>query len=125
MLHGLTIVSDITMLCVKTSILICYINAFYYIVVLRTLAYYIMAIQAIVYLTTSGVTVSMLFLCADKISATHTFCAQNYNLVTAQRIFGVTTDFLVLGMPIPLIWRVRMRKRQKIQITAVFMIGSM
>lgn len=125
MLHGLTVVADITMLSLKTSILILYIRMFGIKTSFRYLTYSIIAIQALVYLATSGAAASMLFLCADRISITHTFCAQNYNLVTAQRIFGVITDFLVLGMPIPIIWVLQMPTRRKLEVIGNFMTGSM
>lgn len=101
-----------------------FIRVFGLVVSFKNLTYSVLIIQALVYLTTSGVSVGMLFRCVGNNSVVN-FCAHNYKLVVAQHIFGVITDFLVLGMPIPLIWRLQIRKNHKLILIGLLMIGSM
>ncbi|KAK8204097.1 hypothetical protein IWZ01DRAFT_106155 [Phyllosticta capitalensis] len=50
-------------------------------------------------------------------------CANYNNYLITILVFNVTSDLLLIGVPIPLIWRARMKKGKKIMLCAVFSLG--
>ena len=40
-------------------------------------------------------------------------------------IFNILLDFLILGTPMPLLWKLRMSTRRKILLSGAFALGSM
>lgn len=116
-------VADLTMFCVKLSTLLFYLKLFTRVQKLTHIVYFIMAVQALFCLAATGVTVSLLLICTAKHGSTQAFCTQTYKLIIVQRVFGVLTDFLVLGIPIKVVTRLPIPIRQKISLTAIFMTG--
>jgi dolichyl-phosphate-mannose--protein O-mannosyl transferase len=109
----------------KLSALLIFLKVFGIKTRFRYTTYFLVAVQAFFYLASTGITVGLLFLCIAENGTTHTFCTQTYKLIIVQRVFGVITDFLVLGMPIPVIWGLSYEVSKKIKITALFMTGFM
>ncbi|KAI1652710.1 hypothetical protein F4813DRAFT_377218 [Daldinia decipiens] len=52
-----------------------------------------------------------------------TQCTHTLNLLTTFTGTDVLTDFIIMFMPVPLIWRLHMPIRNKIGVTSIFMIG--
>lgn len=46
-----------------------------------------------------------------------------YNYYIGNAASNVVTDFLILLVPIPVIWRLRMRFTQKIMVSGVLLLG--
>lgn len=84
-----------------------------------------MGAQILFYLAFTGVAIGLMLLCTAKTATTRSFCTQSYKLVIAQSVFGVVTDFLVLGIPIVRVWRLHLSTRRKIGVIGIFMTGSM
>lgn len=119
----MSIVADLTMFCVKLSALLFLLKLFGGGTSFRHSAYLIIAVQVLFYLASTGVTLGLLLLCTAKNGTTHAFCTQTYKLFIAQRVFGVITDILVVGMPVVVVWRLSIRR--KVRIISLFMTGSM
>jgi hypothetical protein len=52
-----------------------------------------------------------------------TQCVNTLDLLTVFTVTDIVTDFIIILMPVPLIWRLQMPKNKKIGITGIFMIG--
>ena len=51
-------------------------------------------------------------------------CINYSDVVLALGIITVATDFLILALPIPLVWRIQISRRKKWLITFNFMLGG-
>ena len=54
-----------------------------------------------------------------------TKCGDTVMEMKALAVSDVVTDFLILSFPMPLIWRLQMSVRQKMGVTAIFLIGTL
>ncbi|CAI7590130.1 unnamed protein product [Penicillium glandicola] len=52
-----------------------------------------------------------------------TECTDTLNMLTVFCGTDLLTDFVIMLMPVPIIWRLRMSVRKKIGVTSVFMVG--
>ena len=52
------------------------------------------------------------------------YCINYGDGVLAFGIITVATDFLILALPIPLVWRIQISRKKKLLITFNFMLGS-
>jgi hypothetical protein len=46
-------------------------------------------------------------------------------LYTIIGVFSVIEDVLILCLPLPVVWRLQMRLREKIELTVLFLIGCL
>lgn len=46
-------------------------------------------------------------------------------LYTIIGVFSVVEDVLILCLPLPVIWRLQMHLREKIQLTCLFLMGCL
>ena len=53
----------------------------------------------------------------------HCISKCNYFLDTA--IPEVVTNFIILAVPLPYVWRLQMKRRQKILVTCIFALGGL
>ena len=50
----------------------------------------------------------------------------NFNAwIVTHGTFSVVTDWIVLLMPIPLVWKLKMARTRKIQVMGIFMLGGL
>ena len=49
--------------------------------------------------------------------------AKGISLTITQSIAGVTIDFFILCLPIPIVWKLQLSLRKKIGVLTVFMTG--
>lgn len=52
-----------------------------------------------------------------------TECADTLDMLTAFTATDLFTDFIIMFMPVPLIWKLRMPMRKKLGVTSIFMVG--
>lgn len=52
-----------------------------------------------------------------------TQCTNTLNMLTVFTATDVFTDFIILFMPVPIIWKLHMQRRKKIGVTSIFMVG--
>ena len=52
------------------------------------------------------------------------YCISYGDRVLAFGIITIATDFLILALPIPLVWRIQISRRKKWLITFNFMLGG-
>ena len=113
------------MFCLRLSVLLLYLKWFGKVRKFVDTVFLIIAVQALFCLVSTSVTISLLFLCVVKNGSEHAFCTRTYKLIIVQRVFGVIVDFLVLGMPLRIVWNLCISVRHKVELTAVYMTGLM
>ncbi|KAI1382424.1 hypothetical protein F4677DRAFT_452129 [Hypoxylon crocopeplum] len=52
-----------------------------------------------------------------------TQCTNTLNMLTVFTATDLFTDFIIMFMPVPLIWKLQMPTRKKVGITSIFMVG--
>jgi hypothetical protein len=52
-----------------------------------------------------------------------TQCTNTLDMLTVFTATDLTTDFIIMLMPVPLIWRLHLPIRKKIGVTSIFMVG--
>ena len=52
-------------------------------------------------------------------------CINSDDLYLACSSFNIATDFVILGLPMPKLWRLNVSITQKIQLTLIFALGGM
>ena len=56
----------------------------------------------------------------------HIACELNpYRLLVGISVPHIITDVVLLGFPVPLIWKLQMLRRQKVVLTVIFTMGSL
>lgn len=50
-------------------------------------------------------------------------CIDTSRFYTAQTIIGVVFDFIVVALPMPMLWGLQMKIRKKVALTGVFGVG--
>lgn len=113
------------MFCLRLSVLVLYLRVFGASANFRHVVYFIITIQTLFYLTSTSVTIGLLILCIAQSESTHAFCTQTYKLVVVQRVFGIIVDFLMVEMPLKILWNLQLSVRKKIAVNALFMTGLM
>lgn len=79
----------------------------------------------------TGIFFSLLFACRpiaaswDPLLAPIAQCVNRGAIYITTAVIGITTDVILLGLPIPLIWKLQMPLKQKFGLTGMFAIGSM
>ncbi|KAM5357166.1 hypothetical protein ACJZ2D_016548 [Fusarium nematophilum] len=61
---------------------------------------------------------------AWDITITHGSCIDRMAYFIATLALNVATDLFMLALPIPMLWKVKMPKRQKLGLIGIFMTGS-
>lgn len=52
-------------------------------------------------------------------------CIDTYHFYLGNAISSVITDFLILGVPIPMVWRLQMPIAQKLAVCGTFLLGGL
>lgn len=52
-----------------------------------------------------------------------TQCSNTLNMLTVFTATDVMTDFIIMFMPVPIIWKLQMPVRKKVGVTSIFMVG--
>ena len=52
-------------------------------------------------------------------------CMSDTKVLIAMESLNVTTDFLVVCLPLPLLWRLQMPRGMKLQLIGIFSVGSL
>ena len=52
-------------------------------------------------------------------------CINMYTTIMAQGVLTLVTDILILILPMPLVWNLRVTTRQKVGVSVVFLLGSL
>lgn len=52
-------------------------------------------------------------------------CINSDDLYLACSSFNILTDFVILGLPMPKLWKLKISTTQKIQLTITFALGGM
>lgn len=52
-----------------------------------------------------------------------TQCSDTLNMLTVFTATDVLTDFIIMFMPVPIIWKLQMPLRKKLGVTSIFMVG--
>ena len=52
-------------------------------------------------------------------------CLDSTKVLTAMASLNVVTDFLVVCLPLPLLWKLQMRRGMKLQLMGIFSVGSL
>ena len=52
-------------------------------------------------------------------------CIDQSLFITLASVFYMLTDFAIYLMPIPVIWRLQMTGRRRLEISIVFLIGGL
>lgn len=50
-------------------------------------------------------------------------CIDNWGLILSDCVVSLFSDFVILILPMPLIWRLKMPAKKKAQVTVVFTVG--
>jgi len=45
--------------------------------------------------------------------------------LTAVSVLNVLSDFSILGLPLPMLWKLNTTRKRKMQLIAIFMLGSL
>lgn len=45
--------------------------------------------------------------------------------LVAVSVLNVVSDFLILGLPLPMLWKLHTAKKRKIELMALFLLGSL
>ena len=53
------------------------------------------------------------------------YCGSKYKYFLGTAIPEVVTDFVILAMPLPYIWNLQMKLRQKVLLSLVFILGGL
>ncbi|KAL8825258.1 MAG: hypothetical protein Q9170_007866 [Blastenia crenularia] len=51
-------------------------------------------------------------------------CIDSETMILVVAILTVVTDFVILGLPLPLVWKLQMRRTRKIQVSLIFLLGT-
>lgn len=51
-------------------------------------------------------------------------CINFYAFILAEAILTVVTDVIILAIPMPLVWRLNITRRQKLALSGIFMLGA-
>ena len=52
-------------------------------------------------------------------------CMSSTKLLVGMAILNIMTDFLVVCLPLPLLWKLQMRRGMKLQVMGIFTVGSL
>jgi len=114
--------------CIKTSIILLYVRIF------NTPIFKKVAWGAWIYtlLWTIGAWMSSTFECTPVEFFWNKTIKGGHCVNNALTVIGFTNGFLsflgdlfILGMPLPMIWRLQMNRRSKIALTGIFMFGAL
>lgn len=92
----------------------------------RFFIYFGIACTFIVYMTTA---ITATALCAARkgeswpVALLSSRCSKAMAMTYIQGIFNVVSDFYVLILPIPVVWKLQLPLRKKIGVCAIFMTG--
>ena len=53
------------------------------------------------------------------------YCLDIPLAATILAVFNVLTDIIILVMPMPMLWKLQMKKREKLQIMGMFLLGGL
>ena len=52
-------------------------------------------------------------------------CMSSTKVLVAMAVLNIITDFLVVCLPLPLLWKLQMRRGMKLQVMGIFTVGSL
>lgn len=52
-----------------------------------------------------------------------THCTNTLNMLTVFTVTDIVTDFVIIAMPVPIIWRLQLPTAKKLGLTGLFMLG--
>ena len=53
------------------------------------------------------------------------YCLKIPLAATILAVFNVITDFIILFMPMPVLWKLQMERKEKLQIMGMFLLGGL
>ena len=110
----------------KLSLLLLYLRIFSPNQLTRYLIYFGIAVNFLVYTAT---TVAFGYMCIPRPSqtwlegSTTAMCKSSSIMNYIQGIFNVVSDFYILTLPIPVVWRLQMPQAKKVGVMVIFMTG--
>jgi len=52
------------------------------------------------------------------------FCINEYSFLAANAALNITSDIMILVLPMPIVWRLHIKKSQKLAISSIFLLGG-
>ena len=53
------------------------------------------------------------------------FCINGYSFLAANAALNITSDIMILILPMPIVWRLHIKKSQKLAISSIFLLGGL
>lgn len=122
-MDSLAIIYAFAIFFTKLSISLLYIRIFS---VQRTFKYFVYAgigFCALTYAAYLGINIATIVQCASPFSITLPLCAHAQAITIALSAINVATDVYIIALPISSILHLKLRRRQKIGLLAVFLSG--
>ena len=110
---------------VKISILAFYLRVFSVDRKLARLVYGGMAVIGVAYLGLTINAIVLLFECSSVDALSKKYCYDQYLPILIGGLFNIISDFYVLLLPVPRIWKLQTTRKRKIGILAILTVGFM
>ena len=121
----MSLVYDPVVFLVKLSLLLLYYRIFSVDTAMRYLTIFGIVFHLLFTLAFIGFNLALETLCVSINSLSIPLCRESWKGVIVQSVMAVATDFYVLCLPLPMIWRLQHTLRRKIELNVVFMLGLM
>ena len=53
------------------------------------------------------------------------FCVNEYSFLAANAALNIASDIMILVLPMPIVWRLHIKKSQKLAISSIFLLGGL
>lgn len=124
LLVSTTIVYGPTIFFAKISILFLYLRLFSVLSRMRHWIYFGFAFLSIFYTAYTAVSITYIFLCTASNFQQVKYCLDYSKILYAQGALNVSTDLVILCLPIKSIWNLQISQRRKVGVFAILMAGS-
>lgn len=52
-------------------------------------------------------------------------CINSYTFFIVNQVFNVAADFVILGLPLPIVWRLKRTWQERLALSSVFALGGL
>lgn len=122
---SISIIYAPTMFFIKLSILLLYLRIFFINDRMRYLIYFKAAFLAVFYMMYLGVNIAYNFVCTAFNFQKVKYCLDFDDILYAQGATNLATDIWLVVLPIPMILRLKISKKQKIGLILILAAASL
>ena len=56
---------------------------------------------------------------------TNGFCVNEYSFLAGNAALNIASDIMILMLPMPIVWRLHIKRSQKLAISSIFLLGGL